>query len=213
MSNDNREWYFVNADGNQLGPTTKEELLALFSRKEIRFDTLVWSSGMTDWTQFENAFKGIVPPPLPNKNSPPTIPKDVVEHIRKENIEKDSDFLGGSHHPWRRYFAKTIDIMILGLGFIFVLAIINEIIFPNSEWLNTALSNQIIGGIIIVFIWAPLDAILLSSIGNTPGRWIFGISVRKNSGEKLIFSEAMERAAKVALLGMGLGIPIVAFFT
>lgn len=101
----------------------------------------------------------------------------------------------------------------MGLGSIFVLAIINGIIFPNSEWLNNALSNQIIAGIILIFVWAPLDAILLSSIGNTPGRWIFGISVRKNGGEKLVFSEAMERATKVALLGMGLGIPIVAFFT
>ena len=123
-------------------------------------------------------------------------------------------FLGGSHHPWRRLFAKTVDISTLGLLAVLIVAFGVGILFPSkAAGFAKALENQIIAGIILITLWIPLEAILLSTVGNTPAKWLFGISVKTTDGGNLSLQQALRRSFLAALQGMALGIPFVAFFT
>ena len=131
-----------------------------------------------------------------------------------KSADESKKFLGGSYHPWRRLFAKTVDISTIGLLAVLVFAFGVGIMFPSkAEAFVKALENQIIGGIILLLLWIPLEAILLSTVGNTPAKWLFGISVKTTNGGNLSFPQALYRSFLVALQGMALGIPFVAFFT
>ena len=131
-----------------------------------------------------------------------------------QTADESKKFLGGSHHPWRRLFAKTVDISTLGLLAVLIVAFGVGVFFPSKATaFAKALENQIIAGVILLTLWIPLEAILLSTAGNTPAKWLFGISVKTTDGGNLSFQQALRRSFLAALQGMALGIPFVAFFT
>jgi serine/threonine protein kinase/uncharacterized RDD family membrane protein YckC len=130
------------------------------------------------------------------------------------NISTGMEQISFKPHPWRRLFAKTVDICVLGLPLLFLLSYAVGVLLPSVAYeYGKALNNQILAGIILTTLWVPTEAILFATIGNTPAKWLFGIKVKTYSGEKLSISQAFGRSIRVACQGMGLGIPIVAFFT
>lgn len=122
-------------------------------------------------------------------------------------------FLGGIHHPWRRLFARVIDTCV-GAIVIYPIALTVGFLWPNMvvDFL-VFFENPIVAGFIALALWIPLEAILLSTAGNTPARFIFGITIRATSGQKLSFSRALSRSFRVVIQGEGLGVPFVALFT
>jgi hypothetical protein len=129
-------------------------------------------------------------------------------------IDESNKFLGGTYYPWRRFFARFVDTCTFGLltGFALVVGLV--LLLPEKAGgLFSALDNPFIGGPIILALWIPIEAVLLSTVGNTPARWIFGISVRTPSGHKPSFGQALMRSFGVCVQGVGLGIPFIAFFT
>lgn len=128
--------------------------------------------------------------------------------------DKGGKFLGGNHHPWRRFFARGIDLSIFGLIPFVALCWAVVYYFPNKAMgFAEAIQNPFIVTILLVGLWIPIEANLLSVLGNTPGKWLFGISVRSTSGSSLSFSQALERSFRVAIQGLGLGIPVLSLFT
>lgn len=143
-----------------------------------------------------------------------TQPVVSTEPHVSEAGDESKKFLGGIYHPWRRLFARTVDISTLGLLALIGVAFGVGILFPSKATaFAKALENQIIAGFILLTLWIPLEAILLSTVGNTPAKWLFGISVKTTDGNNLSFGQALQRSFLVALQGMALGIPFVAFFT
>ena len=142
---------------------------------------------------------------------------------KKQNVNESSKFLGDTYHPWRRYFARMVDYSTGGLLAIFVVGFIFGLLFPDKvEGLTkvtvfTKASNYltivIIADLVLMIIWMPIEAVLLSTAGNTFGKLLFGISVRTTSGQILSFSQALERSWGVLLKGMALGIPFVLLVT
>lgn len=116
-------------------------------------------------------------------------------------------------HPWRRFFARTIDLLLAALLLV-ALYVILLLWFPNkAAQIVGALTNPITAAVIIYWLWVPVEAALLANFGTTPAKWIFGIRVLKFDGRKLTFAEALKRAAFACILGDGLGIPGAALFT
>jgi hypothetical protein len=68
-------------------------------------------------------------------------------------------------------------------------------------------------GIAILFAWIFQESILLANCGTTPGKWLFKIKVRNGKGQKLTFSEALNRSFSVWLKGMGAGVPLLNLIT
>lgn len=116
-------------------------------------------------------------------------------------------------HPWRRFFARTIDLL-LAVPFLIALYILIARLFPNkAEQILAAFSHPILGAVILYWLWVPMEAAFLTMTGTTPAKWIFGIRVLKFDGRKLTFAGALRRAAFACGLGDGLGIPGAGLFT
>lgn len=146
-------------------------------------------------------------------NVPSPAPSDVV---RESNayVDQSKTFLGGKHHPWRRLFARTVDICTAGFVLFLLLIFAFSAVMPEqAAGFAKAIENPIIAGIVLYLIWVPAEAVLLSLFGTTPAKWLFGISVVHPSGDLLSFSEALNRSFLVFVQGVGFGIPFVALFT
>ena len=149
-------------------------------------------------------------------NTENEVQKKSLAVPNKLEAQKDhiKEFLGGIHHPWRRFFARTVDLSSLGLLILFLFSFLFGYLFPqNVDGLVKALGNPLTAGIILYILWLPVEAAFLAVAGTTPGKWIFGISVLSNTGDKLSYSNALKRASLVWIGGDALGIPIVALFT
>lgn len=214
MSQPENDWYFVSADGRQQGPQNRASLLAMYVDGGLSANTLVWSAGMQNWQPFGKVFKDSLPPSIPAATVPPPSPTQSNNSIEYTAQDESRTFMSSGLHPWRRYFAKLIDISLLGVPPFMLLLFSIGYFFPGqSAGLVKVLDNEIIASVLFIGAWIPIEAIFLSVFGNTPGRWLYGIYVRSSNGEKLSFGKAIERTSLVAVQGLGVGIPIIALFT
>jgi uncharacterized RDD family membrane protein YckC len=129
-------------------------------------------------------------------------------------IDQSKTFLGGQHHPWRRMFARTVDICTAGLLlFLLLIFAFNAAMPEQAAGFAKAVENPIIASIVLYLIWLPAEAVLLSLFGTTPAKWLFGIKVAHPGGSLLSFSESLNRSFMVFIQGVGFGIPFIALFT
>jgi uncharacterized RDD family membrane protein YckC len=118
---------------------------------------------------------------------------EVSNHENPENIVR---------HPWRRFFARSLD---LGLYSVLVLTI-GYYVFKIS-FSNDPLSN-VLDTFFACLIMLALEPLMLSTLGTTPGKWIFGLVVRDQSGHRLSFLGAFRRTFGVFSRGLGFSIPL-----
>lgn len=146
-------------------------------------------------------------------NAPSPAPGNIARKS-SASVDQSKTFLGGQHHPWRRYFARMVDICIAG-GTLFLLLIFAfSLTMPEqAAGFAKAIENPFIGGVVLYLIWLPAEALLLSLCGTTPAKWLFGIRVAHPDGNLLSFAEALNRSFLVFVQGLGFGIPLVALFT
>jgi len=64
--------FYLSIDGNQTGPYTRDELLAISRRGAISAAALYWTEGMADWLPLNQLFSRQAEPPLPRQ--PPPVP-------------------------------------------------------------------------------------------------------------------------------------------
>ena len=107
-------------------------------------------------------------------------------------------------HPWRRFFARGIDLMLTGLPVSFVQYVLLHHNLTNvSRWENIVC--DLIGWVLLIL----LEPLLLARFGTTAGKWCMGITVTRTDGKKLSYREALERTALVWVYGVGLALPLV----
>jgi len=76
--------FYLSIDGNQTGPHTRDDLLALWRQGAISATALYWTEEMVDWLPLDQLFGQIrpaAPPPLPTQ--PPPIPA-LKQHPEKK---------------------------------------------------------------------------------------------------------------------------------
>ena len=129
-------------------------------------------------------------------------------------LDQSKTFLGGQHHPWRRLFARTVDICTAGFVLFMLLIFAFSATMPEqAAGFAKAIENPIAASVVLYLIWLPAEALLLSLFGTTPAKWLFGIQVTHQGGNLLPFSAALNRSFLVFVQGVGFGIPFVALFT
>ena len=107
-------------------------------------------------------------------------------------------------HPWRRYFARAIDLTLVGLMVSFV-----QFVLLHHNLVNISKGENVLCGLAGWGLLVLIEPLLLSRFGKTAGKWCMGITVTRPDGERLSYGEALERTAAVWLYGAGLGISIV----
>ncbi len=106
-------------------------------------------------------------------------------------------------HPWRRFFARTLDYTLLTATVNFILIVLLRI---------RPLPDGFIDAVIVVLsglLYIPVEALMLSRWGTTPGKYIFGIRVESIEGGNLKYSQAFLRAQSVYARGVWLWIPFL----
>jgi len=125
----------------------------------------------------------------------------IYSRIRKT---KNTDMQEGNNvfqvRPWTRYFARLIDIIFFEV--LLFLIIPKAIIF-----------NEFIFGLLILFLWIFMEAILLSTWGTTPGKWWLKIKVTSSRNEKLSLKDAFNRSFIIWWRGLAAGIPLINLVT
>lgn len=105
-------------------------------------------------------------------------------------------------HPWRRFFARTIDYGVYSLIWYFILyGIIGA--YPIRSNIVRFMCTFIPFAMMLF-----IEPLLLSKFGTTPGKWIFGFSIHDNSGHKPSYLTGLQRTWDVFLYGYGFNIPI-----
>ena len=118
--------------------------------------------------------------------------------------------------PWPRYFARTIDVLVLGAAGMLVLVIVLEFTVPGGADRLLAAMEGVAGMVVssmLVFLLALLPIACLLAFAQTPGKWLFGIRVRNADGSRMGLWKALKREAWVLVRGVGLGFPVVTLFT
>lgn len=107
-------------------------------------------------------------------------------------------------HPWRRYFARAIDLTLVGLMVSFV-----QFVLLHHNLVNISKGENVLCGLAGWGLLVLIEPLLLSRFAATAGKWCMGITVTRPDGGRLSYGEALERTAAVWLYGAGLGISIV----
>ncbi len=105
--------------------------------------------------------------------------------------------------PWNRFLSRMLDYSLFEI----LIYIIISLAFPS-------LSFSRYGKFIAIefLLWVPIEALLLSTWGYTPGKFLLKTTLRKHFNKKLDFQDALRRSFSVWFRGIGLGIPIVNIF-
>jgi uncharacterized RDD family membrane protein YckC len=115
-----------------------------------------------------------------------------------------ASYQAGRPRPWIRYWARSLDLALAGATFALVV---------NSLGLEVAHWNNFAFGWLALMLWVPFEAAFVSACGTTPGKWLFNIRLSKPDQSFLTLPEALRRSIAVLIMGLGCGLPIIAFFT
>ena len=107
-------------------------------------------------------------------------------------------------NPWQRFWARTLDMAIADLVVMAVLALIFRV-SPITNDSNLLDVGFLVLEWLVVFLAEPL---LLSTWGNTPGKWLLGLKLEDYFGRKLTWWAGFSRCCGVLTEGFGLHIPI-----
>lgn len=113
--------------------------------------------------------------------------------------------------PWRRYFAKSVDMTILtiGLGIVsgFFLGIFNPALLP------TTFISTIVFGMVLLVLTCALEGAMISVFGTTFGKALFRTGVVDANGNRLGLLKSIARSLYCCAAGLGAGVPIVSLMT
>ncbi len=109
--------------------------------------------------------------------------------------------------PWIRYLSRTIDYGI----WTNLLVIFWSILSPETYtiFLSKNIWIKLLVNIMFYILWLFIEALLLSKVGYTFGKWLLKVRITSKSGEKLTYTTALKRATKVLVYGCALELPFL----
>ncbi|MBX3580824.1 MAG: RDD family protein [Rhizobiaceae bacterium] len=206
--------WFYELDNRAVGPVSSADLESLVRAGSIGRETLVWTEGMPDWTpvtqciELSDLWKAM-PPPLPGGGAR----RRDIDEVPSADIELGFADLYPLAGPWTRYFARSIDIIVLSYAVVFALFTAAAL---TSYDLYLALSqiNPFLFSMIVLPLALLANAVIVSLFGNSLGKTVFGIKAfRADANQAFDLGMHIARELKVWVQGLGLGLPIVALVT
>lgn len=207
---DDEKWHYMQKE-QSFGPFSEKQLLLMVEKGTLSKTTLIWSESRESWKPAQETFdlEVLFPPPLPGQGS------FNLGSVKERFLKNEWSI--SPPHPWRRYFARMLDIMILGTVTISLIGAVLYALAPeaaeNFFENSTEPENRVFDVMATVFLAAFLSAAFIGFLGTSIGKWIFGIKVTDLHNKPIGFKRAWSRELKVWFRGLGLGIPVVVFFT
>jgi uncharacterized RDD family membrane protein YckC len=198
-------WHYSETGEHSHGPLSIEDLGRVLSTNPRSDTFFVWSPGMSDWARagsvadLRRYFRESAPPPLratPSVGFATTTARSAIST---------------KLHPWRRYFARMIDLYSFILVFFFFLGIVFPELFAADR--TSGRQSEYVYAFIGVAAYSIFETFCLNVFGTTFGKLIYGIRVTSKVDTQITFTVALKRSLAVWVRGMGLGIPIVTLVT
>lgn len=229
--------WFVHDGQRGSGPITAEALRIMLATGVITPDTLVWRTGMETWTPASSVPRIGAPPTIPSaggntrfegvatESSIDSGPVEVSgirpgsrdDGARQHSLQDDEETSRSEQTtqlatPWRRYWARMLDVII----FTMLIGIVVGIVAPSASMpggmFGTKGGEQLAGWISLPLALI-IDGVVLGLFGGTPGKAIAGISVCGLRGEKPPVPAAIQRNIQMWWFGLGTGFPLIGLFT
>lgn len=190
------QWFYKIGEAN-LGPVSEAELIDLYRDGHISDETLVRQVGQEAELQMVEAFPHL-------NESPPNPPQEET-------------WCDTSPHPWRRFFARSIDLnvnaVVLILGWTFLMTAIA----PDQPafWTRLFVDREYtLPSALLTTAFSFLGNIpFMAYQGTTLGKWIFGIRIVQEDGRPMGLKKALKRELAVFVRAYFLMIPIANLFT
>lgn len=106
------------------------------------------------------------------------------------------------YHPWQRYFARVLDMGLYSMIF----NVLWLVFLRDQTILSGGIVRWILGLLLLVFTLA-VEPVWLHCWGWTPGKWVFGLKLRDEHGEKLTLTQGFRRGRTILWEGYGLNLP------
>ncbi len=139
-----------------------------------------------------------------------------IFRLRMAELERAKSGRTSEPRPWHRLAARMFDYAIWGLLLALLLSQLRSVgIVPEAtaHWLT----HPLIAPILITGSFVPIEALLMTSVGTTPGKWLFGVYLqfsisdayaRRDTRTQLL--RGFVRALRVWCQGLGCGFPLLA---
>ncbi|MCC6867187.1 MAG: DnaJ domain-containing protein [Burkholderiales bacterium] len=160
-----------------------------------------------NWRREKSVFLGT--------NQPPEDASWIFQ-LRMAELERAKSGRTSEARPWQRLAARVFDYAIWGLVLALLLselrgagAIAPELAF----WLG----HPLLAPVLITASFVPIEALLIASIGTTPGKWLFGVFLQFSISDayaqrdvRTQLKRALRRSLRVWWEGVGCGFPLLA---
>lgn len=230
------EW-FIHDGQRKIGPITGDALRAMAATGKIESDTLIWRRGMESWTKASLVPGILTPPPVSSTATASSAERDSVSQKfesgrtagivlgsesstdeRLSSVDEEheqashSEYLTQLATPWRRYWARFLDLTIFSILLTLAIAVIMPSLFAEGGSFYGPGGDQLFGWLVLPFAMIA-DGVVLGLFGSTPGKAIAGVQVSGLRGAKLKVGDAIQRNFQVWWYGLGTGFPLVSLFT
>jgi len=139
-----------------------------------------------------------------------------IFQLRMAELERAKSGRTSEPRPWQRLVARLFDYAIWGLVLALLLSELRGLGL-EPEGLSYWLGHPFVAPILITGSWVPIEALLIASVGTTPGKWLFGVFLqfsisdayaRRDTGAQL--KRALQRSFRVWWEGIACGFPLLA---
>lgn len=115
--------------------------------------------------------------------------------------------------PWRRFFARLIDIWVLALPAGLALGLMVSSQWPGfGAWMQKAGSDFAVGWLILPFVLV-LESLVFAVFGSTPGKALLRVHVRTALGTRPTLAQYLNRQIRIYWFALGIGLPLISLFT
>jgi uncharacterized RDD family membrane protein YckC len=139
-----------------------------------------------------------------------------IFQLRMAELERAKSGRTSEARPWQRLAARLFDYAIWGLVLALLLSELRALgAVPDT--LSYWLGHPLLAPILITGSWVPIEALLIASVGTTPGKWLFGVFLqfsisdayaRRDTSAQL--QRALQRSFRVWWEGVACGFPLLA---
>ena len=139
-----------------------------------------------------------------------------IFQLRMAELERAKAGRTSEPRPWNRLAARLFDYAIWGLVLALLLSELHSAGILGDEaafWLG----HPLIAPILITLSWLPMEALLIASLQQTPGKWLFGVYLQFSISDAYAprdtrsqLKRALRRAYRVWWEGVACGFPLLA---
>ncbi len=139
-----------------------------------------------------------------------------IFQLRMAELERAKSGRTSEPRPWQRLSARVFDYAIWGLVLALLLSELRALGLVPQE-LSYWLGHPLLAPILITGTWVPIEALLIASVGTTPGKWLFGVFLQFSISDayarrdtRAQLRRAMQRSFRVWWEGVACGFPLLA---